>query len=73
MDGNDLGCEGFVSMVESLCLQADEDAFYRQAEKERKLAELVAEKEAKVAEERKTHLVPPCEPAPLTLFNIALF
>ncbi|XP_075240124.1 uncharacterized protein LOC142335483 isoform X2 [Convolutriloba macropyga] len=52
VDGNDLGCEGFVSMVESLCLQADEDAFYRQAEKERKLAELVAEKEAKVAEER---------------------
>ncbi|XP_063722989.1 uncharacterized protein LOC134851039 [Symsagittifera roscoffensis] len=52
LDGNDVGCEGFVSLVEPLCVQADEDAFYRQAEKERKLAELMAEKEAKVNEER---------------------
>ena len=41
-----------MSLVEPLCVQADEDAFYRQEEKERKLAELMAEKEAKVNEER---------------------
>ena len=50
-DGNDLGCEGLVALIEPLAEQADGDAINRRAEKKKKMAELAAEQEAKTREE----------------------
>ena len=51
LDGNDLGCEGFVALIEPMAEQAENDAISRRAEKEKKMAEEAAEQEAKAKEE----------------------